>query len=299
MTPDTLSTISSINRSIVTCSRCPRLRAYCRRVARDKKREFADWTYWGKPVPGFGDPDARLLVVGLAPAAHGAVRAARQQAEPPRARALPSLSRRRATLAATRARGGDARPHCARELAQGGGVVAAARAARSATVRTRRREPPARWERRDRVVPPESAEHQHREAHPDDVVRGVSSGAGRPRASRLSIEPRPRLGLEYCVPATGALSPRHGSARHPSCDPATTVRSTFRWVHHTGGDSDETLATRRGTHGGRGVRHAARRCRTATHGRSRAQGGARDGDARPPAGRDRQLRRNGHHVGCD
>src|SRR2546421_382430 len=77
MTPDTLSTISSINRSIVTCSRCPRLRAYCRRVARDKKREFADWTYWGKPVPGFGDPDARLLVVGLAPAAHGANRTGR------------------------------------------------------------------------------------------------------------------------------------------------------------------------------------------------------------------------------
>src|SRR6266550_3682229 len=126
MTPDTLSTISSINRSIVTCSRCPRLRAYCRRVARDKKREFADWTYWGKPVPGFGDPDARLLVVGLAPAAHGADRTGRQQAEPPRARALPSLSRRRAALAATRARGGDAGPHCARELAQGGGVVAAA-----------------------------------------------------------------------------------------------------------------------------------------------------------------------------
>src|SRR5205814_6938111 len=77
MTLDALSTISSINRSIVTCSRCPRLRAYCRRVARDKKREFADWTYWGKPVPGFGDPDARLLVVGLAPAAHGANRTGR------------------------------------------------------------------------------------------------------------------------------------------------------------------------------------------------------------------------------
>src|SRR5712691_4889618 len=77
MTPDALSTISSINRSIVACSRCPRLRAYCRRVARDKKREFTDWTYWGKPVPGFGDPDARLLVVGLAPAAHGANRTGR------------------------------------------------------------------------------------------------------------------------------------------------------------------------------------------------------------------------------
>src|SRR5438128_2928904 len=77
MTPDALSTISRINRSIVACTRCPRLRAYCRRVARDKKREFADWTYWGKPVPGFGDPDARVLVVGLAPAAHGANRTGR------------------------------------------------------------------------------------------------------------------------------------------------------------------------------------------------------------------------------
>src|SRR6266516_4315037 len=77
MTPRAPSTISSINRSIVACTRCPRLRAYCRRVARDKKREFRDWQYWGKPVPGFGDRDARLLVVGLAPAAHGANRTGR------------------------------------------------------------------------------------------------------------------------------------------------------------------------------------------------------------------------------
>ena len=77
MTLDVLSTISSINRSIVACTRCPRLRAYCRRVARDKKREFRDWEYWGKPVPGFGDPEARLLIVGLAPAAHGANRTGR------------------------------------------------------------------------------------------------------------------------------------------------------------------------------------------------------------------------------
>ena len=61
----------------MACGRCPRLRRYCRRVARDKKREFLDWTYWGKPVPGFGDPRARLLVVGLAPAAHGANRTGR------------------------------------------------------------------------------------------------------------------------------------------------------------------------------------------------------------------------------
>jgi len=69
--------LAAVNRAIVACERCPRLRAYCRRVARDKKTEFRDWTYWGKPVPGFGDPNARLLIVGLAPAAHGANRTGR------------------------------------------------------------------------------------------------------------------------------------------------------------------------------------------------------------------------------
>jgi len=71
------ASLAAVNHSIVSCTRCPRLRAYCRRVARDKKREFRDWPYWGKPVPGFGDRDARLLVVGLAPAAHGANRTGR------------------------------------------------------------------------------------------------------------------------------------------------------------------------------------------------------------------------------
>src|SRR6058998_2655502 len=71
------ASIPAVNRAIIACQRCPRLRAYCRRVARDKKREFRDWTYWGRPVPGFGDPRARLLVVGLAPAAHGANRTGR------------------------------------------------------------------------------------------------------------------------------------------------------------------------------------------------------------------------------
>jgi len=69
--------VAAVNGAIIACQRCPRLRAYCRRVARDKKREFRDWTYWGKPVPGFGDPSARLLIVGLAPAAHGANRTGR------------------------------------------------------------------------------------------------------------------------------------------------------------------------------------------------------------------------------
>lgn len=62
---------------IVACTRCPRLRDYCERVAREKKRAFRDETYWGRPVPGFGDPGARLLLVGLAPAAHGANRTGR------------------------------------------------------------------------------------------------------------------------------------------------------------------------------------------------------------------------------
>src|SRR5437016_3623117 len=72
-----VSSLTDVNRAIVSCTRCPRLRAYCARVAREKKREFRDWQYWGKPVPGFGDPRARLLVVGLAPAAHGANRTGR------------------------------------------------------------------------------------------------------------------------------------------------------------------------------------------------------------------------------
>ena len=60
--------------SIVSCERCIRLRTYCQRVALEKKRAHRLDTYWGKPVPGFGDPDARVLLVGLAPAAHGANR---------------------------------------------------------------------------------------------------------------------------------------------------------------------------------------------------------------------------------
>jgi uracil-DNA glycosylase family 4 len=72
-----LSSLITVRRAVVACERCPRLRAYCRRVARDRKREFRSWTYWGRPVPGFGDRAARLLVVGLAPAAHGGNRTGR------------------------------------------------------------------------------------------------------------------------------------------------------------------------------------------------------------------------------
>lgn len=62
---------------ITACELCPRLRAYCRGVAGTRKREFANQEYWGRPVPGFGDPKARLLIVGLAPAAHGGNRTGR------------------------------------------------------------------------------------------------------------------------------------------------------------------------------------------------------------------------------
>ena len=66
-----------LNRRIVRCERCPRLREHCSTIAVEKRRAYRDWDYWGQPVPNFGDPQARLLVVGLAPAAHGANRTGR------------------------------------------------------------------------------------------------------------------------------------------------------------------------------------------------------------------------------
>jgi len=70
-------TLDDLGGRIVRCRRCPRLRSWCREVARTKRRAFAGWTYWGRPVPGFGDPGARLYILGLAPAAHGANRTGR------------------------------------------------------------------------------------------------------------------------------------------------------------------------------------------------------------------------------
>jgi uracil-DNA glycosylase family 4 len=66
-----------LNNDIITCRACPRLVAWREQVAREKRRAYLDWDYWGKPVPGFGDPAARLLVVGLAPGAHGSNRTGR------------------------------------------------------------------------------------------------------------------------------------------------------------------------------------------------------------------------------
>jgi uracil-DNA glycosylase family 4 len=66
-----------LNREIVACTRCPRLVEYRQRVAREKRRAYNDWEYWGRPVSGFGDPKARVLIMGLAPGAHGSNRTGR------------------------------------------------------------------------------------------------------------------------------------------------------------------------------------------------------------------------------
>ncbi len=72
-----MSAIDIIERAVVRCTKCPELRTYCRQIAAEKKRAYRDWTYWGKPVPAFGDPNARVMLVGLAPGAHGSNRTGR------------------------------------------------------------------------------------------------------------------------------------------------------------------------------------------------------------------------------
>jgi uracil-DNA glycosylase family 4 len=69
--------LNLINREIVACQRCPRLLSHCAQIADTKRRAYRDWEYWGKPVPSFGDAGARLLILGLAPGAHGANRTGR------------------------------------------------------------------------------------------------------------------------------------------------------------------------------------------------------------------------------
>jgi uracil-DNA glycosylase family 4 len=69
--------LARITSAIVSCDRCVRLRTYCERIAREKRAAYRNEQYWGKPVPGFGDPEARVLLLGLAPAAHGGNRTGR------------------------------------------------------------------------------------------------------------------------------------------------------------------------------------------------------------------------------
>src|ERR1700682_2594369 len=75
--PDNVKLLGILNEEVVACRKCPRLVTYRERVAQEKRRAYQAWTYWGKPVPGFGDSEAQLLIVGLAPGAHGSNRTGR------------------------------------------------------------------------------------------------------------------------------------------------------------------------------------------------------------------------------
>jgi uracil-DNA glycosylase family 4 len=69
--------LRALSDRVISCSKCPRLINHISMVSRDKVRRFKDWCYWGRPLPGFGDPEAKLLIIGLAPAAHGGNRTGR------------------------------------------------------------------------------------------------------------------------------------------------------------------------------------------------------------------------------
>lgn len=75
--PPGFNSLAELNQQIVLCDRCPRLREHCSNIAAVRRRAYADWEYWGKPVPSFGDPNARVLILGLAPGAHGSNRTGR------------------------------------------------------------------------------------------------------------------------------------------------------------------------------------------------------------------------------
>lgn len=77
LTDDKQVALEALRERVVSCRRCPRLVEHVSRVSREKVRRYRDWDYWGRPLPGFGDPEARLLVIGLAPAAHGGNRTGR------------------------------------------------------------------------------------------------------------------------------------------------------------------------------------------------------------------------------
>ena len=72
-----IRSLKSLQKVVIDCRRCPRLIQHCRTIAKEKRRAYRDWNYWGKPVPSFGDPAAELLILGLAPGAHGANRTGR------------------------------------------------------------------------------------------------------------------------------------------------------------------------------------------------------------------------------
>lgn len=71
------SALDQLNQEIIACTRCPRLIAYCQKIGREKRRAYREWEYWARPVPGWGDAKARVLILGLAPGAHGSNRTGR------------------------------------------------------------------------------------------------------------------------------------------------------------------------------------------------------------------------------
>ena len=75
--PNPTRELARLQQEVIACTRCAKLIAYCRKVAKEKRRMYRECDYWGKPVPSFGDPRAELLIVGLAPGAHGANRTGR------------------------------------------------------------------------------------------------------------------------------------------------------------------------------------------------------------------------------
>src|SRR5512145_1669164 len=77
MTRTEIKNFEQLNKELIACRKCPRLVMWREQVAHEKRRAYQDWEYWGKPVPGFGDPAARVLIVGLAPGAHGSNRTGR------------------------------------------------------------------------------------------------------------------------------------------------------------------------------------------------------------------------------
>lgn len=85
-------TLNELNAAIIECEHCPRLRSYCAEIARVRRRAHAEFEYWARPVPSFGDPDARVWVLGLAPAAHGSNRTGRPfTGDGPRSVLYPTL----------------------------------------------------------------------------------------------------------------------------------------------------------------------------------------------------------------
>jgi uracil DNA glycosylase superfamily protein len=189
--PSLSARLADVHHAITSCERCPRLRQYCRQIAQVKKRAHRQETYWAHPVPGFGDPAARLLIVGLAPAAHGANRTGRVFTGDGNggSGALPTTSQspKRSSPAWTTSK--QSWRSCrtcewswrsADRLRRLLAAAAPARRRRLATplvcARRPRRHGTSATDAH-RLLSPEPAEHEYREAHASNDGGGVRAGA--------------------------------------------------------------------------------------------------------------------------